>query len=573
MPKKQGERLAGSLMLPGDAIARTLARTTGMSENDGSRSRQGSSFAARFGRVILKHGVAAIPSALYHFQGKLGLTAQQVWFTSYILSHKWDEDLPYPSIAQMALCTGLSDRMLRYRCNELHHLGYLEIYPRYTENGGQSTNYYDFGNLFARLEEIISGEAPPPNPIRERREGGVPAVPVDGTPVDSSFLARYGRVILSYGIAAVPRAIFTHQKVLGLTAQQVWFICYVLSFQWDTALPYPSINKMAERTAYSKQQLHTIKGELVAKGYLEIERRRAEGGGNDTNLYDFSALFDKIREHLEPDQAGATEQEAAGDGEPLADALADAYEEQSEVGQSIEEPGRRRHRPSQPKHARFTPAADASKSNPGNGAAAQLTKGAATEFTIPPATELPTPAARGLSREAAIQLSSQGKQASMAPLNRALPTGRKVALPKVETVKQEQIDQDDSNHLSPIKRKRELMPVGNAARPPYSVYIAQVITDFSNELGDGDHIVSNVTQALRLWQVTDLGEHRFVELLYEAKTRTRKYQSRPHSDALQGKMAYFFTVLRRLVEAAPDERSDVRPDADMRSHAKSPERR
>src|SRR5437016_4556221 len=31
--------------------------------------RPGSSFEARFGRVILQHGIAAIPSALFHYQG------------------------------------------------------------------------------------------------------------------------------------------------------------------------------------------------------------------------------------------------------------------------------------------------------------------------------------------------------------------------------------------------------------------------------------------------------------------------------------------------------------------------
>jgi hypothetical protein len=61
---------------------------------------------------------------------------------------------------------------------------------------------------------------------------------------DPSFVARFGRVIARRGVAAVPRAIFTHQKALGLTPQQVWFVSYIFSFQWTTTLPYPSINKM-----------------------------------------------------------------------------------------------------------------------------------------------------------------------------------------------------------------------------------------------------------------------------------------------------------------------------------------
>src|SRR3954454_19990610 len=74
-------------------------------EADGSRS--GSSFAARFGRTILGHGIAVVPTALYYFQGQLDLSAQLVWFVSNILSHKWDEDLPYPSLNKMAKCGGV----------------------------------------------------------------------------------------------------------------------------------------------------------------------------------------------------------------------------------------------------------------------------------------------------------------------------------------------------------------------------------------------------------------------------------------------------------------------------------
>lgn len=497
----------------------------------------GSSFAARFGRVILRHGIAAIPSALYHFQGKLGLTAQQVWFISYILSHKWDEDLPYPSIAQMARCTGISDRMLRYRCNELHHLGYLEIFPRYSENGGQSTNYYDFANLFARLEGILSDEAPRPNPIQE---GGAPPVLTNPAQTDSSFLARYGRVLLSYGVAAVPRAVFTHQKMLELTAQQVWFICYVLSFQWDTSLPYPSINKMAERTGYSKQQLHNIKGELVLKGYLHLERRRAEGGGNDTNLYDFSGLFDAIREQLEP-SSGDADPEAEAEGEPESPPL---YEV-AEPDQGVEPSGKRRHRASQPKHARGIPANKVGSTDGDHGTATGLTRRAATQLSTPTATQLARRDATGLTREIATGLPTVGNRPSPYPLNGTLPDGRKVALPKVEAVKEETKQEDDSNQRSQKNRLRTRET--NTSILGYSPYIAAVAQDFSRELEDSIHEVSNMKQALNLWQSSGLSEQEFVDRMQEARKLTRRYQSRPTWDSMNNKMAYYFTTLRDLL--------------------------
>ena len=76
-------------------------------------------------------------------------------------------------------------------------------------------------------------------------------------------------------------------------------------------------------------------------------------------------------------------------------------------------------------------------------------------------------------------------------------------------------------------------------RPPYSPYIAQVVLDLSRELGDLNAL-SNVTQALRLWQMSGLDEEAFVAALYEAKLSVRKAQS--HGVANKG--AYWFKVLK-----------------------------
>src|SRR5207237_2500592 len=94
-----------------------------------------SSFAARFGTAILRDGVASIPSALFYYQGRLQLTAQQAWFISWVLAQKWDEHLPHPSVQEIARCSGVSERTLRYRCDELRGLGYLETFPRCNSNG------------------------------------------------------------------------------------------------------------------------------------------------------------------------------------------------------------------------------------------------------------------------------------------------------------------------------------------------------------------------------------------------------------------------------------------------------
>ena len=287
-PEKEPGDSAGQVVSPGARIR--------------SQRQGGSSFAARFGRVILQNGIAAIPSALYHYQGRLGLSAQQVWFISYVLSHKWDEDLPYPSLKKMAKVTGFSLSQLQRIKNGLCQAGLLHVYPRYDDKNGQGTNAYDFSGLFDVLEKLIESDGPTPNAITAEGEG--PDMSELGQ-VDPSFVARYGRVITRRGVAAVPRAVFTHHAELKLTAQQVWFITYIFSFQWDTALPYPSIRKMSAVTGYSSVQLHNIKTELVEAGYLRLVRRTTFENGQDTNAYDFSGLLDAIRELLQPEKNGA----------------------------------------------------------------------------------------------------------------------------------------------------------------------------------------------------------------------------------------------------------------------------
>ena len=144
---------------------------------------------------------------------------------------------------------------------------------------------------------------------------------------DPSFVARYGRVLARYGVAAVPRALFTCSKELGMTPQQVWFVAYIFSYQWDTSLPYPSIVRMSAQTGYTAAYLHRIKTGLVERGSLRLIRRTKSDGGQDSNAYDFSPLLDEIRKLLKPainskdSTPPSDEQEEAGAGK-LPEAIA-----------------------------------------------------------------------------------------------------------------------------------------------------------------------------------------------------------------------------------------------------------
>ena len=504
----------------------------------------GSSFAARFGQVILSDGIAAIPSALFHYQRQLGLTAQQVWFISYILAHKWTSDLPYPSMNKMARCAGVTRRVLQYRCNELHNCGYLKIYPRRGEKNDQDTNAYDFSELFRHMEELLSEDEQPNNPVRA--DGRSPGVD-DYAEYDPSFVARYGRVISKHGISAIPRALFTHQNQLGLSPQQVWFVCYIFSFQWDTALPYPSLRKMAERTGYSRQQIINIKASLVEAGYLRLVTRYNENG-QDSNAYDFSGLLEAIRKQLQPDQAGEESVEAQDENaqeEP--DVTAEPSERRRPIGRQRQSRQSRFPAPDSVDDGSRAPGRTGS-ALPGNGAQ----HGVEHSFTGGIAHQLAGRVEQGFTRGLEQRLAGPVSRASIPPANADLPRGQKGVLPEVESSQIEANQEEDySNHNSP--KRKFVTTDANRHIPGYSRYIAQVATDFSLELGDSAHEASNIKQALNLWRESGLGEVQFVDVMQEARKRTRKYQSRPTWDAMDNKMAYFYATLRSLLGLGKEE--------------------
>ncbi len=540
MPKKWGEYQSGGSVPPvfGESGIRGAPNA---SPNGAVRSHQpedqlegqpGSSFAARFGRVILRHGIAAIPSALYHYQGKLGLSAQQVWFISYILSHKWDADLPYPSLHNMARCTAMTYRNLLRIKDGLCKRGYLKVYPRYAEGKGRDTNFYDFADLFNRLEELITADPPAPNAIRT--EEAAPTLDASELArLDSSFVARFGRVVAKRGVAAVPRAIFTHQKALALSPQQVWFVTYIFSFQWDAALPYPSIEKMVVATGYSRAHLHTIKSELVKAAYLRLVHRTRSHGGQDTNAYDFSGLFDAIRACLQQTSEPNPKQivsDIITQGNQQVDELPIPRRGRAAAQSNASRAYAQKSKPSDAQHTGPSDAQQTGPSDiqPSGGRDIQQTGGGDSQQTWPGDAELVSP----------IYRSSPGE---VTPGRRGIVTlsGHESESKQKETNN----NKGDSNHLS---HRRNAIRNGIRSTFPSSIYIVAVMDDFSNELNDLAHKPSNVTQALHLWQASGLSEQEFIQLVYEAKQITRNYQGKNGLRGIENKMAYFFAVLRDL---------------------------
>jgi len=92
-------------------------------------------------------------------------------------------------------------------------------------------------------------------------------------------------------------------------------------------------------------------------------------------------------------------------------------------------------------------------------------------------------------------------------------------------------------------------------------YLDRVIEDFSGELGDAEHVPSNLAQARTLFQrmaaKTGIDEKGFVDYVYRARAETRQVAN------VRKKMAYFFAVLRDLLQLSEDDHPLLLSEEDL----------
>ncbi len=576
-----------------------LPATGGTSPPSGPPGAGGSSWEALYGRLILRDGIATIPLALYLYGDQLALSAQQVWFASCILAHKWDADLPYPRLTTVAEQTGISIRTLQYIRRSLETMSYLQVHEGWDSSGRRIANSYDFSGLFAALETAIAGDPEGDNGLQDTDTPPDPP-PVEGR--DRSFIARYGRVISQKGIAAVPQALFTHQAALALSPQQTWFVAYILGRRWTTQLPHPSLRRMAQRTGYSERQIHNLKEELVSAGYLRLVQRHDASGGQDTNGYDFSGLLTAITLRL---QAATPADESARRKEVAALV-------QMPVKQALQPRRGRRGAARTPVQVDSVVAVQVQPTLPieastlgpvqvdsvplvQEGSAGEVQCNTAPQVQVGSVVQVQEPSI-GLApalltmpvqvgsgdkvQKASVGLVQEGSEeqvqvpardrvqrdaegAVQVPASRATGFRGRGAKPfsregaggcneagaslfrRKEAVTKEPLTKDDSNRIAPDAG------VGDGSKAErYSPYIAGVILDHSRELGDGLHAPANVTQAHRLWHTCGLDENTFVAALHEARRRVRTYQGKQGSGTIHNRMGYFFRVVTDLTAPA-----------------------
>lgn len=109
-----------------------------------------------------------------------------------------------------------------------------------------------------------------------------------------SVEARFGKTIVGKKWGVIPFALYLHQKELELDIHDVWFLTWLIMHKWTEKKPYPSIAKMSRITGKSESYIRSISKDLRERGYLLVEKRIRDDGGQNSNEYNLDPLFRRI---------------------------------------------------------------------------------------------------------------------------------------------------------------------------------------------------------------------------------------------------------------------------------------
>jgi hypothetical protein len=124
-----------------------------------SASQGDSSFAGRLSPLIARRGVTAVPTLLVRYQGRLGLTSNEVVFLLHVLSHRWSDDhWPWLAVSTVADAAGVHTEVARRWKASLLAKRFISCKPRIVPGIGRRADEYDLSGLFAALEALALEE-------------------------------------------------------------------------------------------------------------------------------------------------------------------------------------------------------------------------------------------------------------------------------------------------------------------------------------------------------------------------------------------------------------------------------
>ena len=124
------------------------------------------SVAKRWTPKLAKHWTPVARTFLEHFAGlKPPLTAAEAMLVIQLVSFKWDEAKPFPSVSTLAARMGCGERNIRKMLKRLEAVGYVV-----REERVGTSNLYELGGLFRKLEQVLDRGEPKIVPISGSRD-------------------------------------------------------------------------------------------------------------------------------------------------------------------------------------------------------------------------------------------------------------------------------------------------------------------------------------------------------------------------------------------------------------------
>jgi len=110
--------------------------------------------AARYGAALLTGGHTALPTFVYVYYARLGVSEAELVFITQLCSYWWSARDPFPGEAALAARMGKTVRCIQGYSRSLVAKGLLHIHAQFSIQGRQQSNAYDLRPFFAAVEGL-----------------------------------------------------------------------------------------------------------------------------------------------------------------------------------------------------------------------------------------------------------------------------------------------------------------------------------------------------------------------------------------------------------------------------------
>ena len=111
---------------------------------------------------------------------------------------------------------------------------------------------------------------------------------------------KWSKPLMDAGWSAVPSILIEKQQALGLDPLDMNIILHLLKYWWVADnFPHPSVETIATAVGRSKRTVQKRTATLATLGFIEKIERKYSHNGNQTNMYSFNGLIEKMKPYAD----------------------------------------------------------------------------------------------------------------------------------------------------------------------------------------------------------------------------------------------------------------------------------